>query len=201
MSIKFTPLLTLFTSIALIAACSSSTSSSGGSGQIPTGQYTGNLNGQIRASNTQGGAVSTRIILNVVTAVENGAITNISGNMVVTGGDRCWTGGNITGGGGGGGAGGGGGGGAGDGGADGDDDMAGSLDLEELFGNTISIIIPEALAQSSINGNQLILDISTNEGSTLTMTGRVTDNSYSGTFNSPDSRCGAVSGGFDLRRV
>ena len=64
----------------------------------------------------------------------------------------------------------------------------------------IQVFISEAQAQSVINGDQMTLEISTIQG-TLIMSGRVTDDSYSGTFSADNSDCGPVAGGFDLDRV
>lgn len=229
---KFAALLTLVSSAALIAACSSSTSSSSGRGQIPTGQYTGNLNGQVGSNNSAAVPTSTRIILNVVAQLETsespGTISGISGNMVVTGGDRCWSGGTINGSSGGGVN-------PGDPGDPGDPDDGDDNNETTAFDATMSngtiasvseisgqndqtvpqhsssstltpgdfiieVLISQAHAQSVINGNQMTLEIGTIQG-TLNMTGRVTDDSYSGTFSTDNSDCGPISGGFDLDRV
>lgn len=215
---KFAVLSTLLASIALIVACSSSTSSSSGRGQIPTGQYSGNLNGQSPAGT--GVPLSTRIILNVVaqldTTTNPGTISGISGNMIVTGGDRCWSGGTINGSSGGttssgtttsgtttsgtttsgtttsgtttSGV------------TSGTTTSASSLQIENTGELIAQIFITQAHAQSVINGNQMTLEIATIQG-TLNMTGRVTDDSYSGTFSTDNSDCGPISGGFDLDRV
>ena len=91
---KFAAALSLFASISLIVACSSSTSSSGGSGQIPTGQYVGNLNGQ--TSTTPATVTSTKILMDLTTELttnDDGASTLSApfASVSVIGGTRCFS--------------------------------------------------------------------------------------------------------------
>ena len=220
---KFAALVTLLSSITIIVACSSSSSSSSGRGQIPTGQYTGNLNGQVGSNTSNAVPTSTRIILNVIaqldTTTNPGTISGISGNMVVTGGDRCWSGGTINGS------------------AstttttttnNGTNTTTNNNTDNTTTSNTtnntqtpesdatdneqthqllktpteyiVQVFISEAQAQSVINGDQMTLEIATVQG-TLNLSGRVTDDTYKGTFSTDNSDCGPISGGFDLDRV
>lgn len=138
----------------LLVACSSSTSSSGGSGQIPTGLYSGVFNGQ-----TSGNApTSTRAQLSLTVPVitdANGGTTidndGISGNLAITGGERCFKGGPI--------------------------------DSGSVFGNNMTLVIADS------------------NGADINMTGRVTDDTYRGTFSAENSNCGPISGGFEFDRA
>ncbi len=57
------------------------------------------------------------------------------------------------------------------------------------------------ISAGAVNGNQMNLTIDDGTGGVITMTGRVTDDTYRGTFSATDSRCGAVSGGFEFNRA